>query len=393
MGLVKGLLTCIVLAFPALVASQACSLPASITLRTNAKLPDPFAFYNGSRVVSKDDWLCRRDEIGQLFQRLELGILEAKPPGVSGSLSGNTLTVNVTNGSKKISFNVPITYPSGAGPFPAIITVGGSSISAPSGVAVIRYNNDEIAQQIDQNSRGKGKFYDLYGSNHTAGAMIAWTWGISRVIDVLETLPNSKIKLSALGVTGCSRNGKGAMIAGAFEPRIALTIPQESGSGGAACWRISQAMKDRGMQVETAYNTATGTAWLAKGFEQYMNRTRDLPHDHHLLAAMVAPRGLLILEHSAIDWLGPESTFGCMKTATKIYSALGVVDRMGIVQVGAHDHCQVPASQRPAIETFIGRFLTQSTSNATIIVQTDKANNAGFVEADWVDWAVPTLTP
>ncbi|KAF6753051.1 Glucuronoyl esterase catalytic domain from Hypocrea Jecorina [Ephemerocybe angulata] len=334
--------------------SAACSLPASITLRTNAKLPDPFAFYNGTRVVSKNDWLCRRDEIGKLFQRLELGILEAKPPGVSGSLSGNTLTVNVTNGSKKISFNVPITYPSGAGLFPAIITVGGSSISAPSGVAVIRYSNDEIAQQIDQNSRGKGKFYDL-----TAGAMIAWTWGISR--------------LSALGVTGCSRNGKGAMIVGAFEPR---------GSGGAACWRISQAMKDRGMQVETAYNTATGTAWLAKGFEQYMNRTRDLPHDHYLLAAMVAPRGLLILEHSAIDWLGPESTFG----------ALGVVDRMAIVQVGApYDHCQFPASQRPAIETFIGRFLTQSTSNATIIVQTDKANNVGFVEADWVDWAVPTL--
>ena len=60
---------------------------------------------------------------------------------------------------------------------------------------------------------------------------------LSRIIDALEATPAVKIDPKRVAVTGCSRNGKGAFVAGAFEPRIALTIPQESGSGGAACWR------------------------------------------------------------------------------------------------------------------------------------------------------------
>lgn len=69
---------------------------------------------------------------------------------------------------------------------------------------------------------------------------MAWAWGAGRVIDALEaTTATNKINLARIGVSGCSRNGKGAFVVGAFEPRIALTIPQESGSGGAACWRVS----------------------------------------------------------------------------------------------------------------------------------------------------------
>ena len=109
------------------------------------------------------------------------------------------------------------------------------------GVATISFPNDTVAQQMNGSSRGKGVFYDLYGSDHTAGAMIAWAWGVSRLIDALEQTPAAQIDPTRLGVTGCSRNGKGALIVGAFDDRIALTIPQESGSGGAASWRVSDA--------------------------------------------------------------------------------------------------------------------------------------------------------
>ena len=96
-------------------------------------------------------------------------------------------------------------------------------------IAVMIYGNSEMAQQNDQSSRGVGLFYDLFGQNATASAMVAWTWGVSRIIDALERTPFANINTQKIAVTGCSRDGKGALMAGAFEPRIALTIPQESG--------------------------------------------------------------------------------------------------------------------------------------------------------------------
>jgi hypothetical protein len=66
--------------------------------------------------------------------------------------------------------------------------------------------------------------------------------GFSRIIDVLISEKaagrNNIIDPTAVGVTGCSRNGKGAFTVGAFDERIALGIPQESGTGGVSAFRI-----------------------------------------------------------------------------------------------------------------------------------------------------------
>jgi hypothetical protein len=90
-------------------------------------------------------------------------------------------------------------------------------------------------QNSNPASRGVGLFFDVYGANATASAMTAWVWGVSRIIDVLERTPMANINTKKIAVTGCSRDGKGALMAGAFETRITLTIPQESGSGGDTC--------------------------------------------------------------------------------------------------------------------------------------------------------------
>lgn len=76
-----------------------------------------------------------------------------------------------------------------------------------------------MAQQNDASSRGIGTFYNLYGSSANASAMTAWVWGVSRIIDVLETTSAAQINTERIGVTGCSRDGKGALMAGAFETR------------------------------------------------------------------------------------------------------------------------------------------------------------------------------
>ncbi|KAL3418732.1 cip2 [Phlyctema vagabunda] len=367
-------------------AATCAAVPSSITLKSNAKLPDPFLNLSGTRVSTAAEFTCRQGEISELLQRYELGALPGPPETLTASFSGSTLTINAGNAGKSISFTVSITYPSsGTAPYPAIIAYGGGSLPAPAGVAMINFNNDDIAAQASTGSRGQGKFYNLYGSSHSAGALTAWAWGVGRVIDALEKTPTARVDTTRLGVTGCSRNGKGAFVAGALNPRIALTLPQESGAGGSACWRISDSLKSQGQNIQTASEIVTENVWFSSAFNNYVNQVPTLPFDHHMLAALVAPRALFVIENN-IDWLGPASAWGCMKTAHKVWEALGVPDNMGYSQIGSHNHCQFPSNQQAALTAFVQKFLLKQSSN-TAVMQADSS----FTESQWVDWTVPTL--
>ena len=106
-----------------------------------------------------------------------------------------------------ISFTATINAPSGGtAPYPAIIAYGAASVPVPASVATITFSNDDIAAQTDGTSRGKGKFYTIYGSGHSAGATTAWAWGVGRIIDALESTPSANIDTKRIGVTGCSRS-------------------------------------------------------------------------------------------------------------------------------------------------------------------------------------------
>jgi len=357
---------------------------------SNSKLPDPFLQLGGTRISSKAQWQCRRNEISELIQRYELGTKPPKPSTFSASFSGSTLTINCGESGKSMSFTVSITYPStGTAPYPAIIGYGGGSIPAPAGVARINFNNDDMGGQ--SGTRGVGKFFTLYGSGHSAGSLMAWAWGVSRIIDALEVTPDARINPAKVGVTGCSRNGKGALVAGAFDTRIALTIPQESGSGGSACWRLSEYQKAQGQNVQTASHASQEQPWFGAAFNSYTStaNVNRLPHDHHELAALVAPRGLLIIDNTAMEWLGNLASFGCMKVAQSIYQALGVADSMGVSQVSHGDHCGFPASQQPELTAFVGKFLLGQSTN-TAISKTDGTFNSNL--AQFVDWSVPSLS-
>jgi hypothetical protein len=376
-------------------AEQCPALPTSYTPKANAKLPDPFLQADGSRITKKDDWTCQRNLLSQLIQKYELGEYPAPPESVTASLStgplNSTLAITVEDKGKRISFSVVIKTPSGAGPFPAIIAYEAASFTIPSGIATITFRNDDLAQQSGTVSRGKGKFYDLYGSDATASAMLAWAWGVDRIIDALEQTPSAKIDPKRLAVTGCSRHGKGALVAGAFVERIALTIPQESGAGGSACWRLSDDMARQGKTVQTAKQITRENVWLSKSFEQFVDDVSKLPVDHHQLAALIAPRALLVIENTSMEWLGNMATYGCMKTAHKVWEALGVPENMGFSQNGDHSHCQWPGSQDPELNAFVDKFLKGTGTADTNIVKTDNPS-LGFTESDWVDWTVPSLS-
>lgn len=367
-------------------------LPAATALASNAKLPDPFTSLSGARTATKADWRTRREELSKLAQAFVYGTKPPKPSSVTATFSGSKLALTCTDSGTSIDFSVTITLPlAGVPPYPALIVLGSYALPqvGAGGIATIAFNNDEMAQQLDKTSRGKGKFFDLYGTSIDSGSLIAWAWGVSRVIDGLEqTAPLHGIDVTRLAVTGCSRNGKGALACGAFDERIALTIPQESGSGGAASWRIADDEKANGQNIQTASEIIGENAWLGTGFNQFAKATAKLPIDQHEVMALCAPRGLLVLEND-IDWLGPVATYGASKAAHKVYEALGVPNNMGIALSSPHNHCQLPTDQALDLYAYLVAFLLGGAANTAVDGTT---RGIALDEAKWIDWTVPALT-
>ena len=299
-----------------------------------------------------------------------------------------------------ISFSVPIkapTSPPSTGLAPAVIAYDGASVPIPAQVATITLSVGTIAEQLSPSSRNKGLFYDLYGTStygdSTAGALMAWAWATSRIIDALEAHQDETgIDPARVAVTGCSRNGKGAMVAGAFDARIALTIPQESGSGGDACWRTSREMLvNRDQLTQTAQEIVGENVWFAEAFD-YFGRDNYtvglLPVDHHELAGLIAPRGLYSTSNTDYLWLGGWSCWECMNAARRVYEALGAKTSQGFSQDGGHAHCSFPEDQRPEIQAFFERFLLGREDADTDVFRT--VGDWTF-EPSWVKWKPPVL--
>ena len=357
-------------------------------------LPNPFTMLDGTPVKSKEDWKNRHQEISELVQKYVYGPKPARPDNVAGSISDGVLKVTCGHEGRSIEFDVRIAYPeSGEGPWPAIINLGGFPTLPPdilneSGIAILYFPNSAIGDQRNRQSRGKGLFYDLYGNDHPAGSLMAWAWGVSRLIDALETTPEAKIRTDRLGVTGCSRNGKGALVCGAFDERITLTIPTESGSGGASSWRVADAMLASGRKVQTARQIVTENTWMAPAFEEFGLHIEKLPVDQHLVAALCAPRALLMTENAAFEWLGPEACYTTGAAARTIWQALGIPHKMAFVQTSHGDHCRF--KEVDELKAFCARFLLDQDQNTdTGYLKTD----AGFDKdtSKWITWETPEL--
>ena len=371
-------------------------MSASIAdLPATAALPDPFLSRSGAALKRKSDWPCRRREVSQQLQAYELGEKPAPVPGsVSATLDGTALTVTVKDAGRSVSFVANVQLPSsGTPPYPALIGIGRSSLNNAEllqrGVAIINFPNDDIAQQRNGQSRNLGKFFELYPQREGAGALVAWAWGVSRLIDAIElgALPN--VDAGRLGVTGCSRNGKGALMAGALDERVALTIVQESGSGGAAAWRVSDAQKAAGQNVQTLGQIVQENVWFRSSFGQFGAGAAKLPYDHHQVLGLVAPRGLLVIENTSMEWLGNQSAWTAALAGREVWTALGATDRMGISQVGGHNHCVLPASQAVEVNAFVDRFLKGTAGVATDVVHTD--GSFPVERSRWMPWKTPAL--
>ena len=122
-----------------------------------------------------------------------------------------------------------------------------------------------------------------------------------------------------IGITGCSYAGKMALWSGAMDERIALTIAQEPGGGGAAAWRVSQTLGN----VENLGNT--DDHWFLKSMWEWKeDNVSKLPYDHHELCALVCPRALLVLGNTDFEWLADEAGYVSCAAAREVWKKFGI---------------------------------------------------------------------
>ena len=363
---------------------EAPAMPPLEELEALETLPDPLEFEDGGRVKKYSQWERRRAEILAQLQHYEVGFKPETPREcIDARMEGDTLVADITVNGETLTIRSLIQYPEGDGPFPAIIGIGMGAGSLPQqifkdrNIAMIAFPFWEVMSHTQK--RGEEPLNRLYPDQLEIGSYAAWPWGVSRLIDALEIVgEESRIDLKHLAISGCSFAGKMALWSGAMDERIALTIAQEPGGGGAAAWRVSETLGN----VETL--ARTNYSWFKESMrvfgEENVNR---LPMDHHELCALVAPRALLVFGNPDYEWLADEAGYVSCVAARKVWEAFGIADRMGYSFVDGHMHCMLPESQWPELEAFVDRFLLGKD------VPTEVTKAPMFTEVDvekWINW-------
>lgn len=355
-------------------------LPTVDQLPSVPMLPDPFAWSDGSGRVEKfSEWACRRAEIMAELEHYELGKKPGKPANLTAAYTDGTLTVTMVKGADTLVVSSPVTMPAGEGPHPVIIGMSRPTGSLPAELFPDFIQIPFLHNQVSMHSKkdSTNSIYSMYPELLSSGNYIAWCWGISRLIDGLELVQSQMgADMGKIAISGCSYAGKMALFAGAFDERVALTIVQESGGGGVNAWRVSDTLGNVEKIANTSYD------WFLPALRDNFNGRSDrLPHDHHELIALIAPRPVVILGNPDYEWMADESGYISSMAALQVWEAMGVADRFGFDFSPEHPHCRTTESQNALITAFVDKFFRGKSDVNTVIRYAPL-----FGEVDYHSW-------
>jgi hypothetical protein len=331
------------------------------------------AIFPKSPGFSVADWEeMRRPELLRLFQEHVYGFTPSELPEISfetvktdeeEAYIKHEIIAQFSKDGKSCGFSFIYYLPTKAKePVPAVIMLNPFSKSkwfsspenrntylahdllAENGCAGILANVDELCAD-DKNEYTKG-ILELFPRRGESGwgALGAWAWAGSRVVDFLLTQP--EIDSKKIGVGGFSRGGKAALWCSAQDQRIALTVSVNSGCSGAAITRGKRGERIRDI-------TSSFPHWLCEKYSSYSGLEDDLPMDQHMLLALCGPRHLYVASASQDLWADPQKEFEACLHAGDLYDLYSKNGRAGL-------QCSsFPPENQPLLEGRIGYHLRE----------------------------------
>ena len=340
--------------------------PAKIPAYT---LPDALTMQDGRKVTTAGQWFAeRRPELLELFQTQMFGKAPGRIDGTvcqvveeGPALDGKALRRQVRITFAKGKYVTVLMYlPAQAeGPVPAFMGLNfeGNPTVAPDpailypeedharaygiyqekprgsrasrwplediigrGYGLVTFHTSDLDPDFDDGFRnGVTSFIYQDGQNFPEpdqwGTLSTWAWGMSRVLDYLESDP--AVDASRVAAIGHSRLGKTALLAAARDERFAMAISNDSGCGGAALSR-------RRYGENLRFITGHFPHWFCGNFFQYVDNEDALPFDQHELLALIAPRPLYVASAEDDSWTDPVGEQIAFQEARKVYDFLGL---------------------------------------------------------------------
>jgi S-formylglutathione hydrolase FrmB len=169
------------------------------------------------------------------------------------------------------------------------------------GVALAWFNRLDFAADAVHLSEQHAHPLRPFWPDTEFAALSAWSWAYQRMVDVLLQMP--AIDAQGIGVIGHSRGGKAALLAGACDPRIALTVSNNSGTAGAASLQIqNEGAESLDSMVKQFPH------WVGPDMQNKAAQQKVIEIDMPSLWSCIAPQGLLILQAQQDVWANPAGT-------------------------------------------------------------------------------------
>jgi hypothetical protein len=388
------------------VACKLSTLPETSALKVNKKLPNPFAFFDGTEITKKSEWPCLRKEILNMSYKYMYGPMppfEAPDVEVKGTVSNSGVKADISYKGKTATLSFGTT---GSGDI--LLISMGSGINPPS---TYKYRTFSVSNTSVDGWKNNCK--NLFGI--TPCGEIAIGWGCNILCRAISSNPEGGIDSNKIMTTGCSNTAKAAFLAAVFCEGIDLTVVVESGGFGDACFRVAQYLYNdkNGWKCsdppQGVGSPDHGSQWLA---EPYMDEKVSawvvntpaniykLPYDQHSLAACIAPRAACLLtnqngQSGKGEWCHLNGTGSAISywAAEPVWNALGVPENFGgrmYTETGSvPQHCSNPKSATDLANEFFNRvFDGDKTAKTDVLDASDDHLQMPKSQwkSTWVDW-------